>query len=87
MVRGEGMMGLTRAFMYAGAPSVVVSLWSVSDISTSKLMEKFYQNLIVKNHDKTEALRQAKLSLLEDERFSHPFYWAPFVLIGDWQER
>jgi len=87
MVRGEGMMGLTRAFMYAGAPSVVVSLWSVSDVSTSKLMEKFYQNLIVKNHDKTESLRQAKLAMLEQDQFSHPFYWAPFVLIGDWQER
>ena len=85
MVRGEGMIGLTRAFMYAGASSVLVSLWSVSDVSTSKLMEKFYENLVVKNQDKAEALRRAQLSMLETERFSHPFYWAPFVLIGDWQ--
>ncbi|MCH8874571.1 CHAT domain-containing protein, partial [candidate division KSB1 bacterium] len=85
MVRGEGIIGLTRAFMYAGASSVLVSLWSVSDVSTSKLMENFYENLVVKNQDKAEALRRAQLLMLETEQFSHPFYWAPFVLIGDWQ--
>lgn len=85
MVRGEGMIGLTRAFMYAGTPSVIVSLWSVSDISTAILMEEFYKNLIKKRKNKTEALRRAQLAMIKNKKFSHPFYWAPFVLIGDWQ--
>ena len=85
MVRGEGIVGLTRAFMYAGTPSVLVSLWSVSDISTSKLMEKFYENLIKKKFDKTRALQQAQIFMIKEKKFSHPFYWAPFVLIGDWE--
>lgn len=85
MVRGEGMVGLTRAFMYAGTPTVLVSLWNVADISTAGLMEKFYENLIKKELTKTDALRRAQLSMIKDEQFAHPFYWAPFVLIGDWQ--
>ena len=84
MVRGEGMIGLTRAFIYAGSRSVLVSLWSVSDVSTAKLMEKFYQNLIRGKQEKTEALRQAQLHMIANEESSHPFYWAAFVLIGDW---
>jgi CHAT domain-containing protein/Tfp pilus assembly protein PilF len=95
---GEGMIGLTRAFMYAGTPSVVVSLWKVADKSTAKLMEKFYRNL--KNGmTKSDALRKAKLELMEMEEadeelskkvgmpvtisYASPCYWAPFVLIGD----
>jgi CHAT domain-containing protein len=85
LVRGEGMVGLTRAFMYAGTPAVMVSLWSVSDISTATLMREFYRDLLKKGFSKTEALRNAQLSLLEDEKYAHPFYWAPFVLIGDWR--
>ena len=85
LVRGEGIVGLTRAFMYAGTPSVVVSLWSVSDASTSVLMSSFYKNLIKNNLNKTDALRRAQLSLISNEKYAHPFYWAPFVLIGDWR--
>jgi len=85
LVRGEGMVGLTRAFMYAGAPSVVVSLWSVSDMSTAALMGEFYKNLIKNKLSKTEALRKAQLTLMSDVKYAHPFYWAPFVLIGDWR--
>jgi len=85
LIRGEGMVGLTRAFMYAGTPSVVVSLWSVSDISTADLMEEFYKNLIKNKLSKTDALRKAQLSLISDPKYSHPFYWAPFILIGDWR--
>lgn len=84
MVRGEGLVGLTRAFMYAGSRSMLVSLWSVSDISTSELMEKFYENLVVRRISKTEALRQAQISMIGSDKFAHPFYWAPFVLVGDW---
>jgi CHAT domain-containing protein len=85
LIRGEGMVGLTRAFMYAGTPTVMVSLWSVSDVSTATLMGEFYRNLIKDKFDKTDALRKAQLSMLSDEKFAHPFYWAPFVLIGDWR--
>jgi Uncharacterized protein conserved in bacteria len=85
LIRGEGMVGLTRAFMYAGTPTVLVSLWSVSDISTATLMGEFYKNLIKEKLGKTDALRKAQLSMLGNEKFAHPFYWAPFVLIGDWR--
>jgi CHAT domain-containing protein len=84
LVRGEGMVGLTRSFMYAGTPSVLASLWSVSDLSTASLMEQFYRNLIKNKLSKTEALRKAQLTLMSDEKYAHPFYWAPFVLFGDW---
>ncbi len=83
--RGEGLIGLTRAFMYAGAPSVLVSLWSV-DESTAALMKIFYQNL-KEGMSKAEALRQAKLKLIPTREngmsFSHPFLWAAFVLVGE----
>ena len=85
LIRGEGMVGLTRAFMYAGTPSVVVSLWSVSDISTADLMAEFYKNLIINKLSKTDALRKAQLALISNPGFSHPFYWAPFILVGDWR--
>jgi CHAT domain-containing protein len=85
MVRGEGLLGLTRAFLYAGASSLVVSLWSVADRSTSELMKRFYDSLVNENQSRTEALRAAKLSMLDDPDFAHPFNWAPFILIGDWQ--
>ncbi|MFH0841466.1 MAG: CHAT domain-containing tetratricopeptide repeat protein [Bacteroidota bacterium] len=85
LIRGEGIVGLTRAFMYAGTPSVLVSLWSVSDISTATLMGEFYKNLIKNKLSKTEALRKAQLTLMSDNKYAHPFYWAPFILIGDWR--
>lgn len=85
LVRGEGIIGLTRAFMYAGTPSVLVSLWSVSDNSTATLMEEFYRNLIKSRLEKTDALRKAQLTLMSVEESAHPFYWAPFVLIGAWR--
>ena len=85
MIRGEGLVGLTRAFMYAGTPTVLVSLWSVYDRSTSELMVAFYDKLVNDKHNKAEALRAAQLSMIDGEVFSHPFYWAPFVLVGDWE--
>lgn len=79
-VRGEGLIGLSRAFLYAGTPRVVVSLWQVADHSTPDLMVRFYGRL-TQGMNKAEALRQAKLEMLEG-RFAHPYYWAPFILIG-----
>lgn len=83
--RGEGLIGLTRGFIYAGTPSVLVSLWSV-DESTAALMKIFYQNL-KDGMSKAEALRRAKLKLIHTREngfsFAHPFLWAPFVLVGE----
>jgi CHAT domain-containing protein len=80
-VSGEGLIGMTRAFLYAGAASVVATLWAVDDSSTSSLMVEFYRQLLATG-DKADALRQAKLALLDSPQYSHPHYWAPFVLIG-----
>lgn len=83
--RGEGVMGLTRAFMYAGAPTVGVSLWSVADKSTADLMTDFYRRLFSAGGGSTSgALRAAQLSMISGKKYSAPFYWAPFVLVGDW---
>lgn len=81
--KGEGVIGLSRALVYAGAKSIVVSFWSVADESTSELMKTFYQRLL-ENQDSGYAanLRDAKLSLIKNEKYSSPFYWAPFILIG-----
>lgn len=79
---GEGVIGLSRSFFIAGARSVVVSQWAVSDISTAQLMKDFYQQLV--NHAaKPAALREAKLRKLNGgSETRHPYYWAPFVIIG-----
>lgn len=84
--RGEGVMGLTRAFMYAGAPLVGVSLWSVDDKSTVDLMSDFYKRLLAKDGVKpAAALRSARQDMIAGRKYSAPFYWAPFVLVGDWR--
>jgi CHAT domain-containing protein/tetratricopeptide (TPR) repeat protein len=84
--RGEGVIGLTRAFMYAGAPTVGVSLWSVADKSTADLMTDFYRNLFAKGGGSpAAAMRSARLNMIAGKKFSAPFYWAPFVLVGDWK--
>ncbi len=82
--RGEGIISLARAFAYAGAKSIVTSLWSVNDKSTSELMRFFYREL-KRGKDKDEALRLARLRFLKESsvRNSHPFFWAAFVPIGD----
>ena len=105
--KGDDLVGLSRAFIHAGAPSVVASLWKVSDDSTVQLMRNFYQNM--KTMPKAEALRKAQMDLMRSTvRFtvtragggmiqtaqnpseeviecSHPFFWAPFILVGDWR--
>ena len=81
-VRGEGLVGLTHSFLYAGTPSVMVSLWNVQDRSTADLMVKFYQQLN-RAQDKSAALQQAKLRLIQQSQYAHPYYWAPFILIGE----
>ena len=87
LVKGEGIMSLSRGFIHAGCPSVVMSLWSVNDGSTSDIMKRFYQNLS-KGKSKDSALKQAKLDYLNSSKkaFQHPFYWAAFVQFGDTSE-
>lgn len=81
LMGGEGVVGLTRAFLHAGAASVVVSHWGLADRSTAVLMENFYRGLR-RGLDKDEALRQAQLEFLADDRRAHPYYWAAFQLVG-----
>ena len=82
--RGEGVVGLSRAFMAAGSRGVVASLWAVSDESTAVLMKAFYEQMLGKKKPATEALNTARLALIEDEdgAYAHPFYWSPFIVIG-----
>lgn len=84
--RGEGLMGLTRAFQYAGARTVAASLWRVADEGTAELMIRFYRHL-KDGKTKDEALRAAQMDLIhgEDERLRLPYYWAGFQIYGDWQ--
>src|SRR5215831_13579227 len=84
--RGEGVIGLTRAFMYAGAPTVGVSLWSVADKSTADLMTDFYKRLLAPTPTSAAtAMRDAQLAMINGKKYSAPFYWAPFVLVGEWK--
>ncbi len=79
--RGEGILGLPRVFFYAGAKSVILTLWRINDESTATFMNLLYLYLS-KGNDKAQALRLAKLEMI-NSKFSHPFYWAAFVLNGD----
>jgi CHAT domain-containing protein/predicted negative regulator of RcsB-dependent stress response len=85
-IKGEGLVGLTRGFMYAGTPRIVASLWKVDDMATSELMKRFYQGLLgPKRLRPAEALRQAQMSIWQRKQWRAPFYWAAFVLQGEWK--
>jgi CHAT domain-containing protein len=81
-IKGEGLVGLTRGFMYAGASSVVASLWKVDDNATAELMKHFYQAMFTKQLTPAAALREAQLQMSRDKRWSAPYYWAGFVIQG-----
>ncbi len=81
---GDDLVGLSRGFIYAGTPSLLASLWEVDDKSTSILMESFYKNWL-NGMSKPDALREAQIELKKIPQYSHPFYWAPFIMIGDWR--
>ncbi|MBA3804577.1 MAG: CHAT domain-containing protein [Acidobacteria bacterium] len=84
--KGEGVIGLTRAFMYAGAPTVGVSLWSVADRSTAELMTDLYKRMLTgQGMPAVAAKRAAQQSMITGKKYSAPFYWAPFVLVGEWR--
>jgi len=84
-VRGEGLIGLTRGFMVAGAPRVVASLWQVRDQATAELMERFYRGMLSEHLAPATALRAAQLALRGERRYRDPFFWAAFTFQGDWR--
>ncbi|WP_333451327.1 CHAT domain-containing tetratricopeptide repeat protein [Microcoleus sp. K5-D4] len=83
-IKGEGLVGLTRGFMYAGAPRVVVSLWSVDDPVTSELMTRFYKKMLQDKLPPAAALRSAQIEVLQLPEWQSPYYWAAFGLQGEW---
>jgi CHAT domain-containing protein len=84
LTAGDEIVGLTRAFLYAGTPSVLSSLWSVYSQATADLMVTFYEGLQT-GRNKAEALRDAQLQIMQTSGYEHPAYWAAFNLMGDWR--
>jgi CHAT domain len=84
-IKGEGLVGMTRGFMYAGAARVMVSLWNVNDKATAELMAKFYQNMFKEGQRPAAALRSAQVEMLRSSQWQSPYFWAAFVLQGEWK--
>ncbi|HJX83450.1 MAG TPA: CHAT domain-containing tetratricopeptide repeat protein, partial [Candidatus Angelobacter sp.] len=84
-MNGEGLIGLTRGFMYAGATRVVASLWSVNDAATSELMARFYKEVQQGKMQPAAALRAAQIQMWKQRRWTSPYYWAAFQIQGDWR--
>ena len=84
-IRGEGLVGLTRGFMYAGAPRVVASLWQIDDRASAEFMKRFYQGILGEKLRPAAALRAAQVSMQDDKRWHAPHYWAAFTLQGEWK--
>jgi CHAT domain-containing protein/tetratricopeptide (TPR) repeat protein len=84
-IKGEGLIGLTRAFMYGGASRVVASLWQTDDRATAVLMGRFYDALLSRRLSGAAALRSAQISMWQDKRWREPRYWAAFTLQGEWK--
>jgi len=84
-VKGEGMVGMTRGFMYAGAPRLVASLWRVDDDATAELMASFYKKMLAEHMRPAAALRAAQVDMYHHKQWRAPFYWAAFVFQGEWE--
>ncbi|MBD0373109.1 MAG: CHAT domain-containing protein [Pyrinomonadaceae bacterium] len=84
-IKGEGLVGLTRGFMYAGVPRVVASLWQIDDRATAELMRRFYEGMLGKGLRPSAALSAAQASMAKDKRWQSPYYWAAFTLQGEWK--
>jgi CHAT domain-containing protein len=85
-VRGEGLIGLTRGFMYAGASSVIASLWKVDDEATAELMKRFYSNVLQKGMTPAAALRASQNSVRQEPQWRSPYFWAAFTLQGEYRQ-
>jgi len=86
-IKGEGLIGLTHSFMSAGSNTVVATLWKVDDKATYVLMVDFYKSMLEKGMSPAAALRSAKLKMMRDKQWSAPYYWAGFVLQGEYANR
>ena len=84
-IKGEGLIGLTRAFMYGGATRVVASLWQTDDRGSAVLMSRFYEGLLSRGLSPAAALRSAQISMSQDKRWHNPRYWAAFTIQGEWK--
>ena len=84
-IKGEGLVGLTRGFMHAGAPRVVASLWQIDDRATAELMARFYEAMFRQGLRPAAALRAAQVSMWRDKRWQAPYYWAAITLQGEWK--
>jgi CHAT domain-containing protein len=84
-IKGEGLIALTRGFMYAGAARIVASLWKVDDSATAALMAQFYKEMFTNGKKPAAALRAAQKYMSEQRRWQSPYYWAGFVLQGEWR--
>jgi CHAT domain-containing protein len=84
-VKGEGLVGLTRGFMYAGAARVVASLWRVDDAATAELMKRFYRRMLQDGMRPAAAMRAAQIEMWKKPQWQSPFYWGGFVLQGEWK--
>ena len=84
-VKGEGLEGLTRGFMYAGARRVIVSLWNVNDKATAELMQHLYVGMLKQKKTPVAALRAAQIEMLRVKQWQSPYYWAAFTIQGEWR--
>ena len=84
-IKGEGLVGLTRGFMYAGAARVVVSLWNVNDKATAGLMTNFYEKMLKHGERPAAALRAAQVEMWKQKQWQSPYYWAAFTMQGEWR--
>jgi CHAT domain-containing protein len=84
-IKGEGLVGLTRGFMYAGAARVVVSLWNVNDKATADLMTMFYEKMLKQGERPAAALRAAQVEMWKQKQWQSPYYWAAFTMQGEWR--
>jgi len=84
-IKGEGLIGLTRGFMYAGVPRVVASLWQIDDRATAELMKRFYASMLTGGQRPASALRDAQIALSKIKGWDSPYYWAAFTLQGEWR--
>src|SRR5215510_1987768 len=84
-LEGEGLVGLTRGFMYAGAARVVASLWEVNDVATAELMKRFYRRMFQDEMRPVAALRAAQIEMWKKPQWQSPFYWGGFILQGEWK--
>jgi CHAT domain-containing protein len=84
-IKGEGLIGLTRGFLYAGAPRVVATLWEIDDRTTAEAMKRFYEGMLGRGERPAAALRAAQIALWKSKGWDAPYYWAAFTLEGEWR--